>query len=173
MILSDLDVGPLLLDQTFPFKLTSGNSGQGWSYHASDNQRKKFGEYFANSSCKRTPFGYPTFVVVTRILGKGEKHFDYPNISRGNIKQIIDAMVAEGRFWHDDGPKCITGIYFRQDDRDRKSGPATRFQVWKSGDTELDPREFNTVANRRCKIGTVKAAQRKTRRSRRKKSKYK
>ena len=170
MILSDLDVGPLLLDQTLPIELDNRNDGQGHSFWRTDADKRRFNNLL--SAYKRKPFLIPVFIVVTRVLGKGQKLWDYDSGLRGSWKQLQDSLVEAGWFY-DDGPGYIGGIYFRQDDRDRAAGPATRIQIWQHGSEPVNPKRAKPATGGRGKVGTVKSAQAKTRRSRRKKSKYK
>lgn len=172
MITSQIDqaIGQLLLDIVLPIELSNRNDGQGHSFWRTDADKRRFKNLL--SAYKRKPFLIPVFIVVTRVLGKGQKLWDYDSGLRGSWKQLQDSLVDAGWFY-DDGPGYIGGIYFRQDDRDRTAGPATRIQVWQFGAEPVIPRRPKPATGGRGKVGTVKAAQRKTRRSRRKKSKYK
>jgi hypothetical protein len=134
MILSDMDVGPCLLDIVLPIELANRNDGQGHSLWRTVSDKKRFIQTL--SAYKRIPFPIPTFVVATRILGVRQQLWDYDSGFRGSWKQLQDAMVDSG-WWHDDGPEYITGIYFRQDNRTRESGPAVRVQIWQSGDNPV------------------------------------
>lgn len=132
----------LLLDMSLPFDLKNGNDGQGKGWHRSAKMRKFFGASTAIPT--RTPFESPTFVVVTRILGRGQHMMDYDNIARGDWKQLQDALAAEKGWWFDDTAEHITGIIFRQDNTDRGSGPAVRIQVWQSGDGPVSHKNRRT-----------------------------
>jgi hypothetical protein len=80
----------------------------------------------------RKPYGVPTEVTVTRVLGKGQRLWDSSSIGRGNYKELEDALVACGWFV-DDSPKHITRTLFRQDESRREEGPFTEIQVTPSG----------------------------------------
>ena len=146
MILSDLNVGPCLLDIVLPIELSNRNDGQGHSLWRTVKDKKRFIQTL--SAYKRQPFTIPTFVVVTRLLGDKQRLWDYDSGLRGSWKQLQDAMVESG-WWYDDGPEFITGIFFRQDNRDRSAGPATRIQIWQSGDAAV--RAKQPTAKRRAK----------------------
>jgi hypothetical protein len=170
MILSDMDAGPCLLDLTLPIELENRNDGQGHSFWRTDADKKRFNRILL--SYKRKPFLIPVFMIVTRVLGKGQKLWDYDSGFRGSWKQLQDALVDAGWFY-DDGPGHIGGIFFRQDDRDRAAGPSTRIQIWQYGTEPVRTKQAKPATGGRGKVGLVKSAQAKTRRSRRKKSKYK
>jgi hypothetical protein len=134
MILSDMNVGPCLLDIVLPIELSNRNDGQGHSLWRTVKDKKRFIQTL--SAYKRQPFEIPTFVVVTRLLGDKQRLWDFDSGFRGSWKQLQDAMVDSG-WWYDDGPEYITGIFFRQDARDRSAGPAVRIQIWQSGDNPV------------------------------------
>jgi hypothetical protein len=146
MILSDLDVGPCLLDIILPVELSNRNDGQGHSIWRTVSDKKKFGQTFA--AYKRTPFVIPTFVVVTRLLGDKQRLWDYDSGLRGSWKQLQDALVDAG-WWYDDGPEYITGIVFRQDDTDRAAGPAVRVQVFQSGNIPVRPKRTPNAGSKK------------------------
>ena len=102
MILSDMDVGPCLLDIVLPIELANRNDGQGHSLWRTVSDKKRFIQTL--SAYKRIPFPIPTFVVATRILGVRQQLWDYDSGFRGSWKQLQDAMVDSG-WWHDDGPE--------------------------------------------------------------------
>ena len=51
---------------------------------------------------------------MIRLLGKGQRLWDYDSIGRGSAKELLDAVVATGWFV-DDGPQWITGCRYDQD----------------------------------------------------------
>jgi hypothetical protein len=140
------DLGPLLLDIILPVELSNRNDGQGHSQWRTQKDKKLFGKLLFDY--KREPFRIPTFVVVTRLLGDRQRFWDYDSGLRGSWKQLQDALVDAG-WWHDDGPEYITGIFFRQDNRDRSAGPAVRVQIWQSGDAPVRVKQL--AATRRAK----------------------
>lgn len=138
MITSQIDqaIGQLLLDIVLPIELSNRNDGQGHSFWRTVAEKKVFNQQL--SFYKRQPFKIPTFVAVTRILGKRQQLWDYSSGFRGSWKQLEDELVRAG-WWYDDGPEYITGIVFRQDPGNRHNGPAIRIQIWQSGDEPVRP----------------------------------
>ncbi len=65
-------------------------------------------------------------LVLTRILGRGQRLYDDDNLV-GGAKQLIDAMVRCGWF-ADDSPAHLS-VVCRQDASRRAAGPAVRAQV--------------------------------------------
>ena len=142
----DQDIGQLLLDIVLPIELSNRNDGQGHSFWRTVAEKKVFSKQL--SFYKRQPFKIPTFVAVTRILGKRQQLWDYSSGLRGSWKQLEDALVDAG-WWYDDGPEYITGIIFRQDSGNRHNGPAVRIQIWQSGDQPVRPKaDTSAVAGR-------------------------
>jgi hypothetical protein len=60
-------------------------------------------------------------LVLTRVLGRGQRLFDEDNLA-GGAKQMIDAMVRCGWF-KDDSPTYLS-VEFKQVSGRRQSGPA-------------------------------------------------
>lgn len=156
MIICTTESEPLLLDITLPIELVNRNDGQGHSLWRTVADKKRFMEELSNHT--RTPFRYSTFVAVTRILGKRQQLWDYDSGLRGSWKQLQDAMVDCG-WWHDDGPAHITGIIFRQAANQRFVGPATRVQVWQSGNDPVK-RRFDATGDSGRNAGTKVPAKR-------------
>jgi hypothetical protein len=161
MILSDINVGPCLLDIVLPIELSNRNDGQGHSLWRTVKDKKRFIQTL--SAYKRQPFTIPTFVVVTRLLGDKQRLWDFDSGFRGSWKQLQDAMVDSG-WWYDDGPEYITGIFFRQDSRDRAAGPAVRIQIWQSGD---NPVRAKSAGKAGAKSGSKRPKKKSSYRSRR------
>lgn len=121
----------LLHKQLLPIQLTNGNDGRGSRWFKSANVRKSIESTLRAKKLVRTPFSVPVALIVTRILGKGQRLWDVSSCGRGNWKEIEDALVACGWF-KDDGPKYITDIRFQQNDWSRDIGPTTLVEVYQS-----------------------------------------
>jgi hypothetical protein len=156
-----MNVGPCLLDIVLPIELSNRNDGQGHSLWRTVKDKKRFIQTL--SAYKRQPFEIPTFVVVTRLLGDKQRLWDFDSGFRGSWKQLQDAMVDSG-WWYDDGPEYITGIFFRQDARDRPAGPAVRIQIWQSGD---NPVRAKSAGKTGTKSGSKRPKKKSSYRSRR------
>lgn len=117
----------LLLDELLPVELTNGNDGRGSKWFRSAKVREEM--ELILSQHRRTPFSCRTRVVVTRILGPGQRLWDSSSILRGNWKEIEDALVCLG-WWIDDGPRWIVKTEGEQDATRRDEGPAVRVQVY-------------------------------------------
>ncbi len=61
-------------------------------------------------------------MVVTRVLGKGERLWDADSVLRGNSKQMLDAIVGS-KLLKDDNPKHVALVIGMQDDTRREIGP--------------------------------------------------
>lgn len=115
-----------------PFELTNGNDGRGNKWFSSANLRKQFESDLRKLRMVRTPYPFPVKVEVWRVLGKGQRLWDYDSIGRGNAKEIFDALVACGWF-HDDSPRYITGVVYEQDISRRKQGPFIEIVIKRDG----------------------------------------
>jgi hypothetical protein len=120
-------MGELLLRELLPIKLTNGNDGRGSKWFRADKRRKAIVKQLA--TLKREPFGEPVAVVITRVLGKGERLWDADSVGRGNAKELIDSLVELG-WWVDDGPKFIRQCDYRQDANNRERGSAVQIEVF-------------------------------------------
>lgn len=109
-----------------PIELTNGNDGRGSKWFSSAKARKTIEATL--HAHRRTPFTVPVHLTLTRILGAGQRLWDNDSIGRGNAKELIDSLVALGWF-HDDKPKWIFGVDYRQDDKRRSLGPAVEVVV--------------------------------------------
>lgn len=109
-----------------PIELTNRNDGRGYSWHRTAAEKKRIQKALANMP--REPFSVPVRITVTRILGKGQRLWDYDSGLRGNWKEIQDTLVNLGWF-HDDSPKWIKGIVFEQDDTNKANGPAIELKI--------------------------------------------
>ena len=119
----------LVLSRTFRIALTNGNDGRGNRWFSSAKVRKEIETDLRLLQEEREPFRQPVRLEITRILGKGEHKWDYDSVLRGNVKELLDALVAIGWFV-DDSPKWITGVVGLQDDSQRVNGPAVKVEVF-------------------------------------------
>lgn len=123
-----------LLSVALPFDLNNGNDGRGTRWFSSAKLRKKYEETIRTLGHIRKPFNRRVRLVVTRVLGKGQRKFDPMSLGRGNWKEIEDALVACGWF-HDDSWRWIDQASgFRQDDTRRDKGPYVIVEVFDAGD---------------------------------------
>lgn len=118
-----------LLDVTLPIELLNKNDGQGHHWSRTHRTRTQLEQSLTYLGQRRDPFDVPVRVVVTRILGKGQRYWDSSSVLRGSYKQLEDAMVACGWF-HDDSFKHIKDTHGKQDASQRHLGPATRIQIF-------------------------------------------
>lgn len=116
-----------------PFSLTNGNDGRGNKWYNSAKQRNDFEAQLRALGYIAKPFPFRVRLTVTRVLGKGQRLWDWSSCGRGSWKEIEDALVACGWF-HDDCPKWIsTDSTFRQDASRRDEGPAIEIEIQRSG----------------------------------------
>jgi len=111
-----------------PFKLTNGNTGRGNAWFMSAKFRDKAESQLRKLGLVRHPFPCRVSVMVTRILGKGERLWDSSSILRGNYKEIEDALVACGWFV-DDSPAHIGLTIGNQDDTRRHLGSCVELEI--------------------------------------------
>jgi len=98
----------------FPIELTNGNGGRGGRWFSSAKIRKQIEATLIACGHRRLiPFDAPVSLLVTRVMGKRQKAWDADSWQRGNLKELIDALVVVGWFV-DDGPKYISEVRFRQ-----------------------------------------------------------
>ncbi len=76
------------------------------------------------------PFTQIVDVTVKRILGKGQRLFDPDSITRGNCKQLIDAICDAG-ILKDDSSRHIGRVLGLQCDQQRERGPYIEISFWK------------------------------------------
>ena len=117
----------LLHCQLVGVELTNRNNGQGRSWHGTARTRTTMGQLM--SQFQRVPFRKRVDVVLTRIIGPGQREWDPDSIGRGNEKQIVDALVCNGWFV-DDSSKWIRYFDYRQDDTQRHNGPDVLIEVF-------------------------------------------
>jgi hypothetical protein len=116
--------GELAWSITLPVELLNRNDGRGHAHWRSTAEKKRLANLLPLLA-RREPFGVPVFLVVTRILGKGQRLWDEDSILRGSAKELIDAMVG-AKWLHDDSPKWVCGVLGRQCARNRPDHPAVR-----------------------------------------------
>lgn len=115
--------------------LSNNNAGQTRHWSAAYEAKAEF-ELALAAWCRwkaPTPPDHQQRIVVTRILGKGERLWDADSVLRGTAKQLIDALADAG-FFHDDGPKWITEAVGRQDATQRQRGPAVQIEIMRIAD---------------------------------------
>ena len=136
--------GKMMFTLNIPFSMSNRNNGQGRSWHASAKDRKlaekamkqatvitpieEDGDVMVGvpfeDACSGMVLSSPVTIIVTRVLGKGERKWDADSVLRGSCKQLIDAIVATGLLV-DDGPKYVALVVGQQDDTRRSEGPFT------------------------------------------------
>ena len=103
----------LLHSAELPIELTNGNDGRGGRWFSSAKMRKQIEAVLIATGHRRKPFEAPVSLMVTRVMGKRQKAWDADSWQRGNLKELIDALVVVGWFT-DDSPKYISEVRFRQ-----------------------------------------------------------
>ncbi len=109
-------------------ELTNGNDGRNKRWFKADKIRKRFEELFRAKNLVVKPFAFPVVLQITRLLGKGQRLWDFDSCGRGNSKELIDSMVACGWFV-DDSPKWVAGCLFDQV-KDGREKPAIRIEIF-------------------------------------------
>lgn len=120
----------LLRRARLPFELTNSNDGRSKHWYKSAKFRNDAEAILRLQQLGQAePFDCPVAVEVLRLLGPGQRLWDYSSGLRGNWKEIEDALVAVGWF-QDDGPKHIKRVWFDQDASRRKDGPSIVVSVY-------------------------------------------
>ena len=120
----------LLRRTKLPIELTNGNDGRRKNWYKPAKIRKDIeSQLRLLQLAQAAPFAHPVAVKVERILGPGQKLWDYSSGLRGNWKEIEDALVACNWF-SDDGPKWIKRVWFEQDASRRDEGPCVVVHVY-------------------------------------------
>lgn len=114
-------------EATLPVQLTNRNDGRGHHWGRTSSERKRLAK--ALVGYEREPFEQPVALMLTRVLGKGQRLWDADSVGRGNAKELIDTLVSLGWF-HDDSPKWIRPVWYRQDETRRQDGPAVVVSVF-------------------------------------------
>lgn len=97
-----------------PIELTNGNEGRGGRWFSSAKIRKQIEAILIAGGHRRVkPFDGPVWLLITRVMKKRQSAWDADSWQRGNLKELIDALVSVGWFV-DDGPKHITEVSFWQ-----------------------------------------------------------
>lgn len=110
-----------------PIVLTNGNDGRGGRWFRSAKVRTLIEEMLrCDGHVRSTPFSGPVSLLVTRVLGPRQSLWDADSWQRGNLKEVIDALVVVGWFV-DDGPKWITEVRCLQ--LVRKQRPKQSFTI--------------------------------------------
>jgi hypothetical protein len=120
-----------LISHILFIRLTNGNRGRTKHWTSAARERKRIEKELREDGQVREPFDFPVTLKVTRILGKGERLWDSESWQRGNLKELVDSLVAVGWF-ADDGRKYITRTEFEDDDTQRDVGPAVKLEVFKA-----------------------------------------
>lgn len=124
--------GRLIETLTIPMVLTNRNDGQGHHWGRTNSEKKWISHLFVTLGLEREfPFDFKVSLVITRILGKGQRLWDSDSVGRGNAKQLIDSMVDAGWF-ADDNAKYIRPVYYEQDETQRQNGPAVKIDIYES-----------------------------------------
>lgn len=130
----------LLHTITLPINLTNANEGRTMHFAVAAQRRKKIFRQLQALGLRRRPFDQPVDVVVTRILGSGQRLMDSSSLLRGNWKEIEDSLVQLGWF-ADDGPKYIRATLALQDSSNRAAGPAIAIDIYTAGTIQLGAQE--------------------------------
>ena len=108
-------------------KLISNNRGQGHHWSKSHKLRKHYEKVIIRSGhARKTPPEETQELTITRILGKGERAWDLPNIPLAT-KQLIDALVATNHL-KDDNSNDLVKVSYLQDATQRELGPAVKIE---------------------------------------------
>jgi hypothetical protein len=104
----------IIYSAEIPIVLTNGNDGRGNKWFSSSRRRKQIVNLlFARGYARPAPFDSAVDLKITRILGTRQKLWDADSWQRGNLKELIDALV-ELKWFYDDGPKYIREVRFKQ-----------------------------------------------------------
>lgn len=104
----------ILHSAELPIELNNGNDGRGGKWFSSAKVRTKIEATLrATGHVRPKPFDHSVSLLVTRILGPRQQKWDADSYQRGNLKELIDALVVCGWFV-DDGPKFIEEVRFKQ-----------------------------------------------------------
>lgn len=109
-------------------ELKNGNNGQTKHWSNSHKERKGWSEAIKDAyaiSLNGTEFPLDAFLscaapegtqglVITRVLGKGQRLWDADSVLRGSAKQLVDSLVEAG-VARDDCPKYIEFVVGLQD----------------------------------------------------------
>lgn len=119
---------PLLII-SLDYALTNRNSGRGHHWGQSAKCRKQLELLVSATQGLQDPFTHPVALIVTRVLGPGQRKWDADSVGRGSAKELIDSLVACG-FFVDDSPRWVSECIFTQDASRRKIGPKTEVAIY-------------------------------------------
>tara|TARA_R110000822_G_scaffold17178_5_gene57959 strand:+ start:1964 stop:2341 length:378 start_codon:yes stop_codon:yes gene_type:complete len=103
----------LIHSAEFEIELTNGNDGRGSKWFSSAKMRKQIEATLIATGHRRKPFDVPVSLMITRVMAARQRAWDADSWQRGNLKELIDALVVVGWFT-DDSPKYIEEVRFRQ-----------------------------------------------------------
>ena len=115
-------------------ELKNGNNGQSKHWSSSHKERTQWTRSLHSAHVETlngTEFDFHAYhecvspdskigIVITRVLGKGQRKWDADSVLRGNAKQLIDSLVEAG-VARDDSPKYVEFALGLQDDSKRSS----------------------------------------------------
>ena len=127
---------------TIPIELQNRNKGQGRHWGGTNTDKRNAVKTLATLPNPFDGIDLPVSLVVTRILGRGQRLWDVDSVLRGNWKQIQDAMVTVGWIAGDD-TRYIKHVYGTQSSGYRDSGPCVHVCIV-SPEAFADLEELNT-----------------------------
>jgi len=83
-----------IFEAILDIELTNGNDGRQKSWYKPAKERKFFESLLVARGLRRKPFNGPVVVVVTRILGQGQRLWDSSSGLRGNYKELEDNLKS-------------------------------------------------------------------------------
>ena len=114
---------------TLPIEITNDNEGRSKHWTKAANRKHNYAKILRIMGGKVEPLETSCRIEITRILGAGQRLWDADSIGRGSVKELIDSFVA-CRWLHDDGPKWVSEVTYRQDASDRKAGPSVKVDFY-------------------------------------------
>lgn len=110
-------------------ELTNGNDGQGHAWYRTKDEVKAITKSLIALKYQFRPLEFPVKLRITRLIGKGKQYWDPSSILSGNVKQLIDSMVACNWFV-DDSRKWVTAVIPHQVER-RDKPPGVRIEIFR------------------------------------------
>ena len=118
--------------------MSNRNAGTGGAWYKSANVKKAMDiavleamQLIPDKYKDELPLPLKVNLVVTRIVGKGQRFFDPDSVLRGDAKQLIDAIVTCG-ILRDDSYRNIDYVLGRQDSTRRKEGPMVTVDFYRA-----------------------------------------
>lgn len=111
-----------------PIELTNGNEGRSKHWGSAAKRRTEYEGIIRLLRPNPRPVETPVRLVITRVLGRGQRLMDCDSLARGNAKELIDAIVAAG-FLPDDGPRHVVSCEYKQDASRRFEGPSVVVEI--------------------------------------------